>query len=330
MQNNNIDVEIPPQAQSLCNYNNEAATLAAEQHVASKKKLLIAIAISNVFMVCQLVAGFEANSLAIQTDALHMLADILCFVISWLSLQASIWEATSGYTFGFGRIGILGSLVSVLITWSITGSLCYEAVQKLIHRSSTGDHDRTTGWVMVLISGLSVCVNVALALVFSHGHDHEHTNNVNIQSAYIHAIGDFILSLGVVIAGIIIWVKPKWQIVDLICTFVSSVLVLWTTLPMIRKIHRVLMECTPKGIDSAAVAQELVREIDEVGSVHQVHIWAITQGNVMFSCHVKVSPDTNPHTVLDRVIQHVKQRYIINQVTVQVELSEDVVNAHQD
>ncbi|KAI3954358.1 hypothetical protein MKW92_028718 [Papaver armeniacum] len=323
MQRSNIGeiIEIP-QAPSGCCYDDEATNIEdATRRVASKNKLLIAIAICMVFMSGQIVGGIISNSLAIQTDAAHMLSDILSFAISLFSLWASSWKATPRYTYGFFRIEILGGLVSVSITWLLTLILCYRAVERIIH--GTEGHD-VQGWIMVLIGSLEVCLNIFLALLFGHVHDHEsHTTNVSIQSAYIHMIGDLVQSIGVLIGGIIIWLKPKWKFIDIIFTFIFSVLVLRTTLTMIRKMFGVLMQSVPSLIDPAKLAHDLCEIVDGVDAVHQLHIWSITSGKVVLSCHVKVNPLANPCIVLKNVIQHVKQEYKISNVTVQVELLED-------
>ncbi|XP_026450978.1 metal tolerance protein 1-like [Papaver somniferum] len=146
-------IEIPQAPSGGCCYDHDEATIFedAKHRVASKNKLLVAIAICTVFMLGQVVAGIKENSLAIQTDAAHMLSDILSFAISFFSLWASSWKATPRYTYGFFRIEILGALVSVLITWIVTGILCYKAVDRIIH--GTEGHD-VQGWIMVLIGSL--------------------------------------------------------------------------------------------------------------------------------------------------------------------------------
>ncbi|KAI3873029.1 hypothetical protein MKW98_000026 [Papaver atlanticum] len=250
-------------------------------------------------MVGQIIGGIKANSLAIQTDVLHLLSDIVSYAISLFSLWVSSLKATPQYTYGFYRMEILGALASVLLTWIVTGS-------------------EVQGWIMVLISSLDFLLNLILVFLLGHG------ANFNIQAAYVHAFGDSILSIGVLVGGIIIWVKPKLKIVDLICTLVFSVFVLRTTLPLIREIYRVLMQAAPDGVDASVLAHDLC-EMEEVLSVHEVHIWCITAGKVLVSCHVTVKEDANSYTVKDKVIQHIKQEYKIDtkDITVQTELSKD-------
>ncbi|XP_056174017.1 metal tolerance protein 1-like [Syzygium oleosum] len=142
--------------------------------------------------------------------------------------------------------------------------------------------------------------------------------NINIQGAYLHVLGDSIQSVGVMIGGAVIWIKPEWKIVDLICTLVFSVIVLGTTIRMLRNILEVLMENTPREIDATRLERGLC-EMDEVIAVHELHIWAITVGKVLLACHVKIKRDTNADMVLDQVVDYIRREYNISHVTIQIE-----------
>ncbi|KAK3429590.1 hypothetical protein EUGRSUZ_E01089 [Eucalyptus grandis] len=366
----------------------------ARERSTSMKKFLIAVVLCIIFMSVEVVGGIEANSLAILTDAAHLLSDVAAFAISLFSLWASSWEATPRQSYGFFRIEILGALVSIQIIWLLAGILVYEAIERLIN-GTTEVH----GFLMFIIAAFGLLVNIAMALLLghnhshghrhSHGHDdahehsaHAHSNedhgdlhthgltirkhdhhhhgedskehpdqhhdhetgqtepllqtcseaegnskpgtkekkqrNVNIQGAYLHVLGDSIQSVGVMIGGAIIWIKPEWKIVDLICTLIFSVIVLWTTIRMLRNILEVLMESTPREIDATRLESGL-REMDEVIAVHELHIWAITVGKVLLACHVKIKRDANADMVLDKVVDYIRREYKISHVTIQVE-----------
>ncbi|KAL3830783.1 hypothetical protein ACJIZ3_019585 [Penstemon smallii] len=142
--------------------------------------------------------------------------------------------------------------------------------------------------------------------------------NINVQGAYLHVLGDSIQSIGVMIGGALIWYKPEWKIIDLICTLIFSVIVLGTTIRMLRNILEVLMESTPREIDATRLEKGLC-EMDEVIAVHELHIWAITVGKVLLACHVKVKPEADADLVLDKVIDYIKREYNISHVTIQIE-----------
>ncbi|KAK8321957.1 hypothetical protein V6Z12_A12G135200 [Gossypium hirsutum] len=142
--------------------------------------------------------------------------------------------------------------------------------------------------------------------------------NINVQGAYLHVLGDSIQSIGVMIGGAIIWYKPEWKIVDLICTLIFSVVVLGTTIKMLRSILEVLMESTPREIDATELETGLL-EMGDVVAIHELHIWAITVGKVLLACHVKIRPEADADIVLDNVIEYIRREYNISHVTIQIE-----------
>ncbi|XP_047315702.1 metal tolerance protein 1-like [Impatiens glandulifera] len=350
-----------------------------QERVSSMRKLCIAVVLCVIFMGVEVVGGIKANSLAILTDAAHLLSDVAAFAISLFSLWASGWEANSRQSYGFFRIEILGALVSIQMIWLLAGILVYEAIMRLLHE--TGEVE---GFLMFLVAAFGLVVNIIMAVLLghdhghSHGHgghdhghghehghqhDHEHghehnhehghshnhghghgegddvdhheheqpliktttakkkARNINVQGAYLHVLGDSIQSIGVMIGGGLIWWKPEWKIIDLICTLVFSVIVLGTTINMLRNILEVLMESTPREIDAGKLETGLC-EMDEVVAVHELHIWAITVGKVLLACHVKIKSEANADMVLDKVIGYIRREYNISHVTIQIEREE--------
>ncbi|KAF9667070.1 hypothetical protein SADUNF_Sadunf16G0294600 [Salix dunnii] len=301
----------------------------AKERGTSMKKLGWAVGLCLLFMGVEIAGGIKANSLAILTDAAHLLSDVAAFAISLFSIWASGWEATPRRTYGYFRIEILGALISIQMIWLLAGILVYEAIVRLIHE--TGEVE---GALMFAVATVGLLVNIGMALMLSgatHSHyhhegsyenndEHHHTRgedlaepllsthtevdnktrgskqkkqrNINVQGAYLHVLGDSIQSVGVMIGGAIIWYKPEWKIIDLICTLVFSVIVLGTTIGMIRNILEVLMESTPREIDATRLEKGLC-EMDEVVAIHELHIWAITVGKFLLACHVMIKPDAD-------------------------------------
>lgn len=357
----------------------------AQERSASMRKLLIAVALCVIFMSVEVVGGIKANSLAILTDAAHLLSDVAAFAISLFSLWAAGWEATPRQSYGFFRIEILGALVSIQLIWLLAGILVYEAITRLIN-----DTGEVEGFLMFIVAAFGLVVNVIMAVLLGHDHSHDHgighnhgmkitthshhhhhhheehpkdehqhceehhneehhhheplkdehhhageentsplldtgkgrqvkkQRNINVQGAYLHVLGDSIQSIGVMIGGAIIWYKPEWKIVDLICTLIFSVIVLGTTINMLRSILEVLMESTPREIDATQLENGLL-EMEEVLAIHELHIWAITVGKVLLACHVKIRPEANADIVLDNVIYYIRREYNISHVTIQIE-----------
>ncbi|XP_078179253.1 metal tolerance protein 1-like isoform X2 [Carex rostrata] len=386
----------------------------SHERYASMRKLIIAVVLCVIFMTVEVIGGIKANSLAILTDAAHLLSDVAAFMISLFSLWAAGWEATPRQSYGFFRIEILGALVSIQMIWLLAGILVYEAIVRLIH-----DNGEVKGFLMFAVSAFGLVVNIVMAVLLghdhghghghghghehghghshehrhshghehghghghehrhghghehghshsdehghTHGHEHEHGHghdhdhgqghdantvttyfhhnhhhdkdvkeplikngnkkskrNINVHSAYLHVLGDSIQSIGVMIGGAIIWYKPEWKILDLICTLIFSVIVLFTTIKMLRNILEVLMESTPREIDATQLEKGLCT-MDGVVAVHELHIWAITVGKVLLACHVTIAPDADADVILDQVIGYIKRDFNISHVTIQIE-----------
>lgn len=303
---------------------------------ASMQKLILAVSLCVVFMIVEVVGGIKANSLAILADAAHLLSDVVAFALSLFSLWAAGWEVTPTHSFGFHRVEIIGALLSVQLIWLLSGILVYRAIHNLIHHTS-----EVHGSLMFAVASFGLIVNITMAIVLGHHghhyhhhshHDHEEAEenkplynkekgrgrNLNLQAAYLHALGDSIQSIGVMIGGGLIWYKPEWKIIDLICTLVFSVIVLGTTVGMLRRMIEVLMESTPRELDATRV-EKGVCEIDGVFAVHEFHIWAITVGNVRLSCHVTIEAEADADVVLEKVVEYIKMEHHIDNVTIQVE-----------
>ncbi|XP_033696505.1 proton-coupled zinc antiporter SLC30A2 isoform X2 [Tursiops truncatus] len=213
------------------------------------RQLCVACAFCLLFMIGEVVGGYLAHSLAIMTDAAHLLTDFASMLISLFSLWMSSRPATKTMNFGWHRAEILGALISVLSIWVVTGVLVYLAVERLI----SGDYELEKE-TMLITSGCAVVVNIIMGLILhqsghghSHGHEHSHDTsqqqeNPSVRAAFIHVVGDFLQSLGVLVAAFILYFKPEYKFIDPICTFLFSILVLGTTLTILRDVILVLME----------------------------------------------------------------------------------------
>ncbi|XAR58950.1 hypothetical protein NMG60_11014544 [Bertholletia excelsa] len=247
---------------------------AADQRSKSMVKLCGLLAFYAIFMSIEVACGMKANSLSILTDAAHLLSDIAGISISVCAIWASSWAPTPRQPFGFNRLEVLGAFASIQLIWLICGILVYEAVNRILHK-----HTRVDGKLMFITAAIGFVINFIMFMWIGHDHGHGHghghhaclekgelcsriedegTNlvprpperttksklNINLQGAYLHLIADIIQSAGVMIAGSIIWAKPDWLIVDVVCTLAFSLLALCTTLPMLREIICILMEWT--------------------------------------------------------------------------------------
>ncbi|XP_064652130.1 proton-coupled zinc antiporter SLC30A2-like isoform X2 [Lineus longissimus] len=338
----------------------------------ARNKLIIASILCLIFMCGEAVGGALARSLAVVTDAAHLLTDFASFMISLLAIYLASRPATKKMSFGWYRAEVMGALVSVLMIWVVTGILVYMAVLRVINEDYEIDAK-----IMLITAAVGVMFNIVMGCTLhqhghthggGHGHSHgglsttssasdleagnnsdeavsdisgdskcskdsqkkrKKEQNINVKAAFIHVIGDFVQSLGVLIAAFIIYFKPEWKIADPICTFLFSVLVLITTINILRDTLHVLMEGAPQGLDFNEVKQSFF-EIKGVKEVHNLRMWSLTIDKAALSVHLAIDKKHNSQEVLKQASRMVRQRFNIHDVTLQVEEYCDTMEACDD
>uniref|UniRef100_A0A8C9MVI0 Proton-coupled zinc antiporter SLC30A8 n=1 Tax=Serinus canaria TaxID=9135 RepID=A0A8C9MVI0_SERCA len=300
-----------------------------EQHQA-RRKLCVASVICTFFMIAEITGKYIAGSLAVLSDAAHLLVDLTSFLISLFSLWLTSKPPTKQFTFGWHRAEILGALMSMIIVWMVTGVLIYLACMRLLHPDY--DIDAT---VMLITSACAVLTNILLSLILhqtGHGHSHgaqprEGTpapalSNASLQAAFVHTMGDLFQSISVLISALIIFFKPQYKIADPICTFVFSIFVLATTITILRDILTMLMEGTSKGFAYDAVKARILT-VEKVESVHDLHLWSLTMNQTVLSAHIATADSTDSQKILRDVTQALFEHYSFHSITIQIESGED-------
>ncbi|NP_001038485.1 zinc transporter 2 [Danio rerio] len=306
----------------------------SREKLLAKKKLFIASIVCLVFMIGEVIGGYLAHSLAIMTDAAHLLTDFGSMMVSLFSLWISSRPPTKIMNFGWHRSEILGALISVMSIWIVTGVLVYLAIERIVKN----DYE-IEGRVMLLTSGCAVVVNIIHGSGYhkidesgmspvGHGHSHSllgNHGNTSVRAAFIHVLGDLLQSFGVMVAAIIIYFRPEYKIADPICTFLFSVFVLATTLTILRDVFRILMEGAPKGIQFNSV-KEVLLSLKAVKAMHSLHLWALTLSQSLLSVHIAI----DPQSVLKEATELLQTKFGFYSTTIQVEpYSEDMIHCTQ-
>lgn len=299
----------------------------------ARKKLITASILCVIFMIGEILGGYLSNSLAIASDAAHLLTDFASFMISLFSLYMANRPSSKKLLFGWHRAEVIGAIASVLMIWVVTGILVFLAVQRVIYQTEEIDAE-----IMLITSGVGVLVNLIMGFTLhQHGHTHSgshnangdksnkpQSENINVRAAFIHVIGDFLQSFGVFVAALVIYFKNDWVIVDPICTFMFSILVLFTTFSIMKDALMVLMEALPKGIDLEDVMKILL-EIQGVKRVHNLRIWTLSLDKIAMSAHIATDPGTNPQIVLMEATKNVHDKYNFFEMTLQIEEFQDAM-----
>ncbi|XP_021049875.1 zinc transporter 4 [Mus pahari] len=274
-----------------------------------KTRLTIAAVLYLLFMIGELVGGYMANSLAIMTDALHMLTDLSAIILTLLALWLSSKSPTRRFTFGFHRLEVLSAMISVMLVYVLMGFLLYEAVQRTIHMNY-----EINGDVMLITAAVGVAVNVIMGFLLNqsghhHSHAHSHSlpsnspsmvssghnhgqDSLAVRAAFVHALGDLVQSVGVLIAAYIIRFKPEYKIADPICTYIFSLLVAFTTFRIIWDTVVIILEGVPSHLNVDYIKESLMK-IEDVYSVEDLNIWSLTSGKSTAIVHMQLIPGSS-------------------------------------
>ncbi|VDM53357.1 unnamed protein product [Angiostrongylus costaricensis] len=334
--------------------------------VQAARVLWISLGTCLFFMICEVVGGFWAKSLAIVTDAAHLLTDFASMLISLFSIYIASKPPSQRMSFGFYRAEVLGAFFSVFLIWIVTAVLVVLAILRMVNQ----DYE-INSTVMAVTATIGVAVNLIMGvMLYFGGHSHSHgggsdtlyhthhterngeengtrsrirhlmkdrnslgtqlivtllgnhssdERNINVRAAFIHVIGDLIQSIGVLIAALIIFFNKDWAIVDPICTLIFSVIVLCTTMYVLRDATVVLLEGRPSTIDFSNVFTSL-EQIKGVRKVHDLRIWALTMDKLAISVHLEVAQPEIAQSVLRETRAMLKQVYGVHESTVQIEV----------
>ncbi|CBY10453.1 unnamed protein product [Oikopleura dioica] len=299
-------------------YTNASSRKTGPQPDRGRRQLIIATSICAVFFVAELLGGMYSGSLAILTDAAHLLTDMSSFIISLVAIHLAERPPTKTLTYGWHRAEVLGALISVEAIWILTAILCYSAVQR-IRTMDFEIHSST----MVGLSACAILVNIAnsyFQVILSHGHSHssESDTPLNVRAAIIHVIGDLLQSCGVLIASIVIYINPEYKIIDPICTFMFSIITLITTTSVVKDLVRFIMEGSPAGLNLEQVKKDI--SVDGVMKVHDLHAWALTPQQWVLTAHVVINTvHYNCEDVVKRAVASVKSEKRFLSITLQPE-----------
>jgi len=280
----------------------------SHSHTNNKKALFISFLLISTFMIVEVIGGIVTNSLALISDAGHMLSDAVALGLSLFALKLGERKATPSKTYGYRRFEIIAAALNGITLIGISLYIIVEACSRFAHPP----HVESVGMLSISIIGLFI--NVIAAWVLMSGDKDE---NVNVRSAFLHVIGDFLGSVGAIIAALLIYFFG-WGLADPIASIIVAVLVLFSGWRVTKESVHVLMEGVPLHIDMVRVKHSLLN-IPHVLDVHDLHVWSLTSGVPMLSCHVTIDEEGNHDEIL-RLAQHIlHDQYEIEHSTLQVE-----------
>ncbi|WP_436862026.1 CDF family zinc efflux transporter CzrB [Staphylococcus caeli] len=282
-------------------------------HTNNKKILLISFIIIGAFMIVEIIGGFLANSLALLSDGLHMFSDTISLGVALLAFIYAEKHANKHKTFGYKRFEILAALFNGVTLFIIGIIIIIEAIGRFFNPVDVQSTE------MFIISVIGLIVNIIVASFMFKGGDTSH--NINMRGAFLHVMGDLLGSVGAIIAAILIWTL-NLTIADPIASIIVSLLIIKSSWGITKSSLNILMEGTPTNVNLNEVVSTITDEQD-IQSVHDCHIWTISNEMNALSCHAVV-----PHQMsveqgeqLLNKLEHKLQHLNIQHMTIQLETS---------
>jgi cobalt-zinc-cadmium efflux system protein len=288
-------------------HSHEPAHEHAHPAVRSQRVLLIVLALNVVYMLAEAIGGWWANSLALLSDAGHMLADIAAIALSLFAARFAQRPATPSKTYGYYRMEILAALANGVTLIVISLLICYEAW----HRLRQAEVVQAKTLIVISLGGLLVNVISAKVLHGAHAHD------LNLRGAFLHVLGDLFGSLAAVIAGLLILWR-NWLWADPIFSVVICVLIVYSSWRLVTEAVNVLLEGAPSHIDAAAV-EAAMRTVAGVRDIHDLHIWTITSNRYAVTAHVIIAESENSYRILRELRELLASRFSLTHSTLQIE-----------
>ena len=282
-----------------------------------RSKLVLACALTGTMFIVEGIAGFLTNSLALLSDAGHMLTHMIALLISLGAIMFASRPPTARKTYGFYRLEILAALFNGATLFLITIWIFFHAYKRIINPEPVASGH------MLIVAIVGLLVNLACAYILKTSH-----GSLNIKSAFMHMMADTFSSL-VVVFGAIIMHYTQWYMLDPALSILICIVILVWSYQLITESVDILLEATPKDVDLENVVKS-ISELDEIEGVHDVHIWTITSGMYAMSAHIYIKDIMVSETqqIMSNINTLVNEKFSIGHTVIQFESNVCSDNPH--
>lgn len=270
------------------------------------RAFLIAIIANSLFVGCQLVFAHLANSTSLLADAVHNLGDVLSLMLAWVAQRLANRPPTARSTYGMKKTSILAAFANGILLVFTCGIIMTEAVYKFLTPTPV------EALSVIFVASIGIIVNGATALLFLKG-----THDLNIRAAFLHLLYDALVSVGVVVAGALLYWKG-WVWVDPLVGLLIALVILKGTWALFTDSFRLIIDGVPRGIKLAHV-KDLLSQQEGVKGVHDLHIWALSTKENALSVHLWMPNSSLDDEVREQITQKLREEHNIHHVTIQVE-----------
>jgi len=273
----------------------------------SETRLLIAAALTVGTLIAEAIGGWMSGSLALLSDAAHMLVDAFALLLAWAGAHFARRPADDLRSFGYARLEVLAGYSNALLQFVLVVWIAVEAVLRLMQP------EPILSGIMLVVALIGLAVNV-IVLAALGGHQHD---DLNLAGARLHVIGDLLGSIGAVAAALIVRYLG-WLQADPLVSLLVSALILVSAWRLLRRSAHILLEGVPDGIETALVT-ETVRRESGVTDVHHVHVWQLAGGRRMATLHARLAPGMQPEPALASMKRVLREHFHISHATIQIE-----------
>lgn len=280
---------------------------AQREAVTNKRRLALVLGLTSTYLICEVIGGYLTGSLALIADAGHMLTDVAGLGLALLAIRFAARPATPERTYGYHRMEILAALANAVVLLGISIFVLIEAWARF--RNPPVVESRG----MLLVAAAGLIVNIIGVLILRKGSG----ESLNLRGAYFEVLADMLASVGVMLAGGIMW-ATGWYYADPIISALIGLLIIPRTWLLLREAVGILLEGTPSNVDLSAIRSAL-KDLPGVVEVHDLHVWTLTSGMNVMSAHVTIGGGDDAGELLNAIQDAITTRFPIGHVTVQIE-----------
>ena len=278
------------------------------------KSLKIVFSITLVYFIVEVIVGFMSNSLALLSDAAHMLTDVAGQALALFAIWMASKPRNSKKTYGYLRTEIFSALINAIVLIFISGYILYEAWQRF------QDPPKVAGFSMLIVASIGLIINLISMKILKSGSE----ESINIKGAFLEVVADMLSSIAVIIAGIII-LSTGWLLIDPIISALIGLFILPRTFGLLKESFDILLEGVPKDVNYDTV-EKYISKNPGVDSIHDLHIWSLTSGVNALSGHIIMKPETTiteMNDIIFKIKKELNSSYKISHTTLEVHINKE-------
>lgn len=280
----------------------------------NKRLLLISLLIVGGLMVTYVIGGVLSGSLALLSEAAHLLTDLFVLLFSWFSYHLITRPANLKYSFGYHRLHIIAAFFNSALLFAVTAVILLESVKRFL-----SNEQHIISWEYVLIiSVIGLVINLLILFILHQTKEH----NLNIKSIMLHVINDLLGILATLFSALIIK-YTGWMLIDPITSIFIACIILHSTFRLIASTIHILLEGTPGNIESQTIKTAIEQNIDGVLDTHHIHIWALSENILLATLHLKISDNSKVQEILSKTRKLLKHYFGITHTTIELECAQE-------